>query len=140
MAADYASLDDLKEHWADLPAEREPEAAQKLHEASIEVRALYSDLDGRIASGSLDPDVPRLVVCRMVKRAMDTVDVPEQTAGFSQVTFGTGPFSFSGQVRSDDGALFLSGSDKRLLSARRERMPFTTSPDLPYRRLLWGCQ
>ena len=86
-------------------------------------------LDGRLASGGMSDDVPRLVACRMVKRALGAADAPDQMAGLSQVSFGTGPFSFSGQVRSPDGALYLSGADKRLLSARRERRPFTTMPD-----------
>lgn len=128
MAADYASLADLKEHWSDLPADREAEAAQKLHEASVEVRALYPDLDGRVGSLEIDADVPRLVVCRMVKRAMDVAALPEQAAGLDQFTAVTGPFSFTGHVRSPDGALYLSGADKRLLSSRRSRRPFTTMP------------
>jgi hypothetical protein len=135
-AADYASLDDLKAHWQDLPAEREEEAAQRLREASIEIRALYPDLDGRLASGGVSGDVPRLVACRMVKRALSAADAPDQMAGLSQVSFGTGPFSFSGQVRSPDGALYLSGADKRLLSGRRERRPFTT---MPAQASSWGA-
>lgn len=134
-AADYASLADLQEHWAELPAARTAEAEQKLHEASVEIRALYPDLDARIDAGSLSADVPRLVACRMVKRAMSPSAVPDEMAGMSQVSFGTGPFSFSGQLRSPDGALYLSGADRRLLSARRERRPFTTMPAPAVRRL-----
>ena len=131
MAADYATLEDLRKHWPTLPAEEEQEAQQKLHEASVEVRALYPELDGRIASQDLDPDVPRMVVCRMVKRAMTGADLAETpAAGMAQFTVGTGPFSFTGTPRSPDGSLYLSGADKRLLSSRRNKRPFTTLPTL----------
>ncbi|SDK79283.1 Gp19/Gp15/Gp42 family protein [Arthrobacter sp. ok362] len=124
MAADYATLVDLKAHWSGLPAADEDDATQKLHEASIEVRGNYPDVDQRItvavADGGMDPDIPKLVVCRMVKRAMDiTEDAP--TAGFESVQFGSGPFSMGGKVLNPDGNLYLTAADKRLLGKSRPR-------------------
>jgi hypothetical protein len=124
VAADYATLADLKLHWSGLPAEDDDDATQKLHEASVEVRGNYPAIDQRItvavADGGMDPDIPKLVVCRMVKRAMDiTEDAP--TAGFESVQFGTGPFSMGGKVLNPDGNLYLTAADKRLLGKSRPR-------------------
>lgn len=129
MAGDYATLDDLKAHWPDLPADREAEAKQKLHEASVEVRALYPDVDARIAAGSLDPDVPKLVVCRMVKRAMTAPAVAGAEAGVGSVQQAAGPFSTSVSFSNPDGAIYLSAADKRLLrTARTQRKAWTIIP------------
>ena len=122
MAADYATIDDLKEHWSSLPAEALVDAGQKLHEASIIIRGTFPDLDGRltlpVGRGGIDPDIPRLVVCRMVKRAIDVVeDAP--TAGLETFQFGAGPFSMGGKVHNPDGSLYLTAADKRLLVAPR---------------------
>lgn len=124
MAADYATLADLKLHWPGLLAEDETEATQKLHEASVEVRGDYPDVDARISisveDGGMDPDIPKLVVNRMVKRAMDvTKDAP--TAGLESIQFGTGPFSMGGKVHNPDGNVYLSAADKRLLGKSRPR-------------------
>ena len=124
MASDYATLADLKLHWPDLPADVEATAEHKLHEASVEVRGNYPDLDQRLAAsveaGGIDPDIPRLVVSRMVKRAMD-VSEDEPTAGFESFQFGTGPFSMGGKLRNPDGDLYLTAADKRLLGKSRPR-------------------
>ena len=124
MAADYATLADLKLHWPALPAEDEPEATQKLHEASIEVRGNYPDIDARLSisveDGGMDPDIPKLVVTRMVKRSMDVAE-EAPTAGLETFQFGTGPFSVGGKVYNPDGSIYLSAADKRLLSKSRPR-------------------
>lgn len=128
MAGDYADLADLKLHWSKLPAEDEADATQKLHEASVEVRGNYPDLDSRIGSGSLDAEIPKLVVCRMVKRALDvSEDAP--TAGFESMQFGTGPFTMGGKVHNPDGNVYLSAADKRLLGkSRSKREAWTIHP------------
>lgn len=124
MASDYATLADLKAHWAELPADKEADATQKLHEASVEVRANYPDLDQRLAlpveDGGLDPDIPKLVVNRMVKRALNVAeDAP--TAGLESFQFGTGPFTMGGKVRNPDGDVYLTAADKRLLAKSKPR-------------------
>lgn len=132
MASDYATLADLKLHWPELPADKEVSATQKLHEASVEVRGNYPDLDQRIAvpiaDGGLDLEIPKLVVNRMVKRALDvSSDAP--TAGFESFQFGTGPYSMGGKVLNPDGSIYMSAADKRLLSkSRPRRQAFTVHP------------
>ena len=132
MAADYATLADLKLHWSGLLAEDEAEAMQKLHEASVEIRGNYPDIDARLSTpveaGGMDPDIPKLVATRMVKRAMDvSEDTP--TVGFESMQFGTGPFSMGGKVHNPDGNIYLSAADKRLLAkSRRRKQAWTIHP------------
>lgn len=132
MSADYSTLAELKLHWPGLPAEDEVEAGQKIHEASIEVRGNYPDLDYRLTllpdDGGMDPEIPRLVVNRMVKRAM-TADDSGAPQGFETVQFGTGPFTMGGKVLNPDGNVYLSAADKRLLAkSRPARRAFTVHP------------
>lgn len=127
MSAPYATLVDLRAHWAALPVTREPEATQKLVEASTEIRALYPDLDARITAAKIDADIPRLVVNRMVKRAMDIPD--NQTAGINQVQNTAGPFGQTLSFTNPDGNVYLSKADKALLGAGRSgRKAFTVYP------------
>ena len=128
MAADYATLADLKKHWPKLPSEDEEEAKQKLHEASIIIRGEYPDLDAWIAGGGMDPETPQFVACRMVKNALN-VDEEAPTAGLETFQFGAGPFSMGGKVRNPDGNIYLTAADKRLLGrSRPRRQAFTIHP------------
>lgn len=138
MAGDYATLADLKEHWSALPADDEVEAEQKLHEASIEVRGNFRDVDRRLGlwaidsedPNALDPDVPRLVVCRMVKRAMDAPE--SQIAGVNQIQQSAGPFGQTLSFTNPDGNIYLSKSDRALLGAGRVKgKAFTIHPGGP---------
>lgn len=129
MAADYAGLDDLKAHWPLLPSDREDEAGQKLHEASVEIRALYPDADARIAAGTMDADIPRLVVCRMVKRAMTAPATPGGEGGLGSIQQGAGPFSQTLNFSNPDGAVYLSKADRNLLrTARGQKRAWTIIP------------
>lgn len=135
MAGDYASIEDLKKHWSKLPAEDEGEAAQKLHEASVEIRGNYPDLDHRIAipvlDGGMDPEIPKLIACRMVKRAMDAPD--ERLAGVEQVQQNAGPFGQTLRFTNPDGNIYLSKADRNLLKASRPRgKAFTIHPGAAY--------
>ncbi|GAP53712.1 hypothetical protein AHiyo6_02770 [Arthrobacter sp. Hiyo6] len=127
MAADYATVADLKLHWSALPSTSEVDAQQKLHEASVEVRGNFPDLDARIMAGSMDPDIAKLVVCRMVKRALD-VSEEAPAAGFETIQFGSGPFSMGGKVLNPDGNLYLTAADKKLLGRSRPRRQAWTIP------------
>ncbi|CAH0233984.1 hypothetical protein SRABI26_02724 [Arthrobacter sp. Bi26] len=127
MATSYATLASLRQHWAALPAGREDEATQKLFEASVEVRALYPDVDRRLMAGELDASVPELVVCRMVKRSMDAPD--SQIAGVNQIQQSAGPFGQTLSFTNPDGNVYLSKSDRALLGAGRAKgKAFTIHP------------
>lgn len=124
MALDYATLADLKQYWPGLPVTDEAEAQQKLFEATIEIRGNYPDVDRLIAipleDGGMDPGIPRLVACRMVKRSMDVTENAAHV-GMESFTVGTGPFSFGGKLSNPDGNVYLSAADKRLLGKSKPR-------------------
>lgn len=123
----YATLDDLKNHWRDLPEDQHEEAKQKLSEAHVHIKGLYRGIDDRVKSGDLDADVVKLVVCRVVKRALEPVtaglenvsSVQQAQAGFSQT------LTFAG---SGDGSLYLKKEDKRLLLGRDDGQVFSIRP------------
>jgi hypothetical protein len=123
-----ATLADLKAHWSGLPADKEDDAEQKLMEASVIIRELYP-VDARIKAGTLNPDTVRLVVCQMVKAALD-VDETEMPADVSQASFTTGPFTQNLSFRSRDGNLFLTKLQRQLLTGggARSRKAFTITP------------
>jgi hypothetical protein len=75
----------------------------------------------------MDPEVPKLVVCRMVKRALN-VQSDALTTGMQQVQFGAGPFMMGGTVHNPDGNIYLSAADKRLLARSKPRKQAWTIP------------
>lgn len=112
MAVPFATLPDLELSWPAITVEQAEDAPQKLAEASLIIRALKPDIDALILAGTMDPDLPKMVVCGMVKRALKTPDAGEGV-GTQQQT--AGPFSQSFTYTNPDGNLYLSKLDKRLL-------------------------
>lgn len=129
MAEPFATIEDLRSHWPDLPAEREDEATQKLKEASIIIRGLYSGIDAKIASGQVDAEILTLIVCRMVKRALlasinDVEGIASRNETAGGVSMG---FSFS----NPNGNLYLTKDDKNLLGGGRRGKAFMIVPGFP---------
>lgn len=129
MGEPFATLGDLKDHWSDMPDDKDDDAEQKLKEASILIRGLYPQTDGRIESGKLDKETVTYVVCDMVKEALDIPD-DAPASNISQATFTTGPFSQNMSFRSREGNLFLKKIHRQLLSGggSRNRKAFTITP------------
>lgn len=127
MAEPFATVEELKLHWAALSEDQYPEAAQRLSEAAIRIRSHFPTVDSRIAAGTLDPDIPRLVSTEMVKRAL--TPPAEGMEGVAQASGTTGPFTTQFTYSNPDGALYLSKEDRRMLSpAPRQRRAFTIMP------------
>ncbi|WP_102157703.1 hypothetical protein [Zhihengliuella halotolerans] len=126
--ADFATLGDLQDHWPGLPSNRTDEAEQKLHEASIVIRTLYPDVDARIAAGKLSEEVPKLVACRMVKRAM-TAPTVDEMAGINNLQESVGGVSQTLSFTNPNGDMYLAKADKLLLGhGRRSQKAFTIHP------------
>ncbi|WP_417373009.1 hypothetical protein [Glutamicibacter protophormiae] len=126
----FATIEDLRKHWADLPDELDEMAGTKLEEASIIIRGLYSGIDARIALGKLNPETVRLVVCQMVATLIRReLDAPEGE-DIAQQSFTAGGFSQSLQFRIRDAELFLSALQRKLLSGggARSRKAFMIVP------------
>ncbi|AIY01210.1 hypothetical protein ART_1611 [Arthrobacter sp. PAMC 25486] len=108
----FATLQDLEVSWPAINESQREDAPQKLVEASLIIRALKPDIDALILVELMDPDLPKMVVCGMVKRALKTPDAGEGI-GTQQQT--AGPFSQSFTYTNPDGNLYLSKLDKRIL-------------------------
>lgn len=130
MAAPLANLMALRARWNDLPREQEVEAEQALIDASLEVRGRFPTIDRRMATGELDRDLVAMVICRMVKRAMEPVESTQEAPhNATQLSFGAGGFSHQVTLRPNDGAIYLSKADIRLLApASTEGQFFNITP------------
>lgn len=123
-----ATIVDLRNHWSALPVDKESDAEQKLMEASVTVRSLYP-VDARIKSGLLMRETAVLVVCDMVKTALD-IDDTEIPADVTQLSFGAGGFNQSATFRARDGKLFFTRLHRQMLSGggARNRKAFMIMP------------
>lgn len=110
MAA-FASVADLEARWRTLSAAEKTQAGVLLGDASAIVRAFSPTVDARVADGSLDADVPKLIVCAIVKRAMLAGD----SAGVKTTQETTGPFSQSFTFANPTGDMYLLAAEKRML-------------------------
>ncbi|MGP5263656.1 MULTISPECIES: Gp19/Gp15/Gp42 family protein [Glutamicibacter] len=130
MAVPFATIEDLRSHWPGMPTEYDAEGDQKLKESSIVLRQLYPGIDGRISTGKLDAEVPKLIVCRMVKRALlAAINDVEGVASRNETAGGVSTgLSFS----NPNGNLYLTKDDKALLgSGKSGRKAFMIVPGLP---------
>lgn len=73
MGESFADTEDLKLRRA-LSVTEEPTAEELLAEASARLRQRVPSIDERLASGALDPVIPRGVVCRMVIDVLNNPD------------------------------------------------------------------
>lgn len=122
----FATPDDLESRWRPLtPAERAT-ADELLSDASAILRAECSGIDARIDDGRLDPAVPRMVVCAMVKRAMIAGDM---AAGVSSHQQTAGPFSQSLSFVNPTGDLYLTKAErKRIGCGGQKAFTIDTAP------------
>lgn len=125
MAEPFATLENLRGEWAELPEDREAEATRKLAKASRRIRELYPRTDARIAAGSLDPDSVMDIVCDMVKRAMDVAPGFENVDNINQQA---GPFGATTTFKNTDGKIYFTADEKRVLAGRLSGKPFSTQP------------
>ena len=120
MATAFATATDVESRWRPLSVAEKATATTLLGDASAILRAECSDVDARLAATppTLDADIPKMIVCAMVKRAMLAgVDVEGVTA--TQQT--AGPFSQSLTYSNPMGNLYLTKAERRLLGCGGQR-------------------
>lgn len=119
MADAFAGVADLEGRWRTLTAEERNTAHVLLGDASAIVRGEVPDIDARLGAvpPTLDADIPKFVVCGMVKRAMMSVDVE----GISSAMDVAGPFTQQRSYANPQGNLYLNKQDKRLLGYRGQK-------------------
>lgn len=125
MAEVYASVDDLRARWPDMPPGSDSHAAVLLGDASALMRAECPTL------ATVDPAVLLMVCADVVRKAMQT---PGDIAGVSAMNMTAGPFSQQVSYQSDSDDLFLTKKHKRLLGCGRQRafsIDLLAVPDVP---------
>ncbi|MCG7284967.1 phage Gp19/Gp15/Gp42 family protein [Cellulomonas sp. ACRRI] len=117
-ATSFATPEDLTQSWRSLTSDEANRATMLLRFASAMIRVECPGIDAKITTvppataPELDPDIPRMVACAMVKRAMivgteaEGVNAEQQTAG---------PFAKSLTFSNPMGNLYLTKAEKRLL-------------------------
>jgi len=125
----FATTTDLEARWRPLSPDEQDRASVLLGDASAILRSEVPDIDTRITADppTLDPDIPTMIVCAMVKRAMIVGDA-EGVSGQMQAA---GPYTQQRTFSNPTGALFLSKSEKRLLGIGAQvafTVPMYTAP------------
>lgn len=125
MAESFATPDDLAARWRPLESDERAMAEVLLEDASARVRVEFPDVDARIAAvpQELDPAVPRMIVCAMVKRAMLA---PSDQGVAASVQQSAGPYSQSTTFANPNGDLYLTSGERRMLKGSPQQA-FTVS-------------
>lgn len=118
--APFATADDVEARWRTLSSAEITTADVLSTDASDMIRTRWSDVDDRIASGSLSADSLTRVVANMVKRAMIVGD----REGLESRSQGAGPFSVSDKFANPNANLYFTAEDLRLLDGRQGRRAF----------------
>lgn len=110
----WASAQDVRDRWLSGPLSIEDEQIDVLL-ADVEdfLTGEFSDLDDRLADGSLTAARVRRVIVRIAIRVL------RNPAGYRQVTSGTGPFTGSATYGGDQpGEIFVTDGDRKDLVGR----------------------
>lgn len=129
MAEPFATPEDLAARWRPLSADEEVMAGVLLGDASARIRVEFPDVDDRLSAvpPELDPAVPRMIVCAMVKRAM-LASTDQGVAASIQQT--AGPYSQSTTFANPTGDLYLTSGERRMLKGSPQQA-FTVSMSSP---------
>lgn len=101
----FATVDELRARWPDMPAGSDDHALVLLEDASQFI------LDAVPSAGGASPSTRRRVVCAVVRRVMQSADA--DTGGFESVQVGTGPFQYGGKL--NDADFYLKKAEKAAL-------------------------
>jgi hypothetical protein len=115
MAA-FASAQDVADRWRPLTPAEQTVAATLVLDASALIRARFPGIDAQATAGAVDPQVLRIVVSGMVKRALVSPD-----DGVSQQSQGAGPFTHSQTYANPLRNVFLQEADITLIIGYRPR-------------------
>lgn len=97
-----ATVEDLEAAWRPLSEQDQARAEALINRASRKVRRRWTDVDDRIAAGTLDAEDISDVVLEMVQVAMT------QIPGVAQQSEGSGPFSQSATYTNPNARLYFT--------------------------------
>lgn len=109
----FATVEELKARWPDMPAGSDDHAEVLLEDASQFI------LDVVPAAADASDATRRRVVCSVVKRSMmaSTAD----HSGLSQFNVTTGPFTFGGTPANANGDFYLTKNERRALGEGQQK-------------------
>jgi hypothetical protein len=116
MATPFATSADVAARWRPLTAAEQTVADTLVGDASALIRARFPGIDASIAAGNLDPDIVKMVVAGMVKRALVA-----PLDGVSQQSEGTGPYSHSETFANPMRNVFLTAADMVLIEGYKPK-------------------
>lgn len=102
----FATVEDLKLRWPDMPPGAEATAEARLSDASTVLQQIVPDI------GAVDREALRYVVIQMVVRSMQAGDMP---AGAESVMTTAGPYSQQLKLSNPNGDLYLTKLERKLL-------------------------
>lgn len=111
MADPFADFTDVQARWRPLSMEESVIADQLCIDASTMIRERWSDVDDRVAAGTLLPESLARIVALMVKRAMISGDAE----GLESRQQAAGPFSVSDKFSNPNGNLYFTAADLLVL-------------------------
>lgn len=118
MATPFATHSDLSARWRALSTAEQARATVLLGDASAIIRSMSPGIDAEITAGTVDPDVPKAIVCSMVKRVMQG---PSDLDGVTQSQQTAGPFSQGVSFANPSGDLYLTKLEKQRLGIGVQR-------------------
>lgn len=116
MATPFATSADVAARWRPLTAAESTVADVLVGDASALIRQRFPGIDATIAAGNLDPDLVKMVVAGMVKRALIA-----PLDGVSQQAEGTGPYSHSETFANPMRNVFLTAADLVLIEGYKPK-------------------
>lgn len=108
----YATIEQLRKLWPDMPPGADDHADTMLLYASALMRAECPTLM------TVEAQIRELVCCEIVKSAMK---MPEADPNLASMNLTAGPFSQQLSFRADADDLYLTKKHKRLLGCGRQR-------------------
>lgn len=112
MAEPFADASYYEENFGAPPSSIADRLDKELARASRYVRAEVPSVDARIASGKLDADLVKDIVCEMVKSASASM---AEGVGVASVQQAAGPYSKTTTFANPVGDLYLTKKQRRLL-------------------------
>lgn len=133
----WASLEDLKARWPDMPAGADAHATVLIEDASQFI------LDTIPSAAEASESTRRRVVCSVVRRAMEASSAGMAGAASYQAT--TGPFNTSITPVNPSGDFYLTKAEKKALGHGTQKAfgvqvaGFGSSVHLPWCNLAFGA-
>lgn len=121
MPAPYATYPDLEVRWRALSEEEKDKAEALLGDASFWLRQWFPAETARFDAGAADATGALILVCNMVRRALQNTD----NIGVSTASEAVGPFNRNRTYSNPDGNLYITAQEQTLIQSGRRAVSMT---------------